>query len=119
VPAARHFTSGDIEPVSADREDGAVLTVLGIASDDTLSQLRTGEALSAVLLAATTLGLASCPLSQPLEIGSTRRIVRDDVLGGMLSPQLVLRLGWPPVGPSLPATGRRRFAETATIEQDH
>ena len=95
-----------------------MLAVLGTASDDTLSQLRAGEALSSVLLTATTLGLASCPLSQPLEIGSTRLMLRDIVLEGTLSPQLVLRLGWPPVKRSLPATPRRSSADTATVEQD-
>ena len=55
--------------------------------------------------------LASCPLSQPLEIGSTRRLLRDRVLDGTLSPQLVLRLGWPPVGPPLPVTPRRAYQE--------
>ena len=68
--------------------------VLGTASDDRLSQLRAGEALSAVLLQAAQMGLASCPLSQPLEVGSTRRLLAT-VLGGTLSPQLVLRLGFP------------------------
>ena len=62
--------------------------------------------------------LATCPLSQPLEIGATRRTLRDDVLSGTLSPQIVLRLGWPPVGPPPPATPRRSFADTATVEQD-
>lgn len=118
VPAARRFAHGDIGPVPAHREDGAMLAVLGTASDDTLSQLRAGEALSSVLLTATTLGLASCPLSQPLEIGSTRLVLRDHVLEGSLSPQLVLRLGWPPVKRSLPATPRRSSADRATVEQD-
>jgi nitroreductase len=118
VPAARRFPEGDLGPHPDRRPDGAVLAVLGTASDDTLCRLRAGEALSAVLLAATTLGLAACPLSQPLEIGSTRRMLRDDVLDGTLSPQLVLRLGWPPAGPSLPATPRRPFAATATVEPD-
>jgi nitroreductase len=118
APAARRFARGDIDPVPARRADGAMLAVLGPASDDTLSQLRAGEALSSVLLTATTLGLASCPLSQPLEIGSTRHILRDHVLEGSLSPQLVLRLGWPPVKRSLPATPRRSSTDIATVEQD-
>jgi hypothetical protein len=75
--------------------DGATLLVLGTASDDVLSWLRAGEATSAVLLHATTAGLASSPLSQPLEVGGTRAVLRDDVLGGTLSPQMVLRVGWP------------------------
>ena len=85
--------------------------MLGTASDDTLSRLRAGEALSAVLLQATALGLASCPLSQPLEIGSTRRVLHEGVVDDTLSPQLVLRLGWPPVGPPLPVTPRRTYQE--------
>jgi nitroreductase len=119
MPAARRFPAGDLRPQPLGRMDGAVLAVLGTASDDTLSQLRAGEALSAVLLTATTLGLATCPLSQPLEIGSTRRMLRDDVLDGTLSPQLVIRIGWPPIGPALPATPRRSFADTASVEPEH
>ena len=118
VPVARTFAPGDIHPDGPDREDGALFTVLGTASDDPLSRLRAGEALSAVLLTATTLGLATCPLSQPLEISSARLSLRDDVLGGSLSPQIVLRLGWAPAGPGLPATPRRSFAHIATVEHD-
>ena len=43
---------------------------------DRLSHLRAGEALSAVLLRATTLGLGSSALSEPLELGrNTRKLV--------------------------------------------
>lgn len=92
--------------------DGALLLVLGTASDDTLSRLRAGEATSAVLLHATASGLASSPLSQPLEVGSTRAALRDEVLGGTLSPQLVLRIGWAPAEAATPHTPRRSVDET-------
>jgi nitroreductase len=108
--AERDFPEGDIR-TRVGETDGASLVVLGTASDDRLSQLRAGEALSAVLLQATRMGLASCPLSQPLEVGSTRRLLRDEVLGGTLSPQLVLRLGFPQPSPPLPATPRRPVSE--------
>ncbi len=104
---ARRFPPGTLAQAPAPEDDGALLLVLGTASDDTLSWLRAGEAASAVLLHATALGLASCPLSQPLEIGATRAVVRDRVLGGTLSPQLVLRVGWAPSGGPPPATPRR------------
>ena len=107
--AERSFPEGDIQ-TRANEHDGAALAVLGTASDDSLSQLRAGEAMSAVLLQATQMGLASCPLSQPLEVGSTRRLLRDEVLGGTLSPQLVLRFGFPQPSP-LPATPRRPVSE--------
>jgi len=104
---ARRFSEGLIEETDTGEPDGAVLLVLGTASDDPLSQLRAGEALSAVLLYATEVGLATCPLSQPLEVGTSRLVLQDDVLDGAVCPQLVLRLGWPPVGPPLPPTPRR------------
>ncbi len=110
---ARRFASGTIVQVDLDEPDGAMLAVLGTASDDLLSQLRAGEALSAVSLHATTLGLATCPLSQPLEVASTRATVRDGMLQGAMSPHLVLRIGWAPGTPLTP-TPRRPIDDVLT-----
>lgn len=109
---ARRFAGGDLI-VGADRVDGvasdaATVLILGTSSDDRLSHLRAGEALSAVLLRATTFGLGSSVLSEPLELESTRELVRDEVLGGTLSPQLVLRIGWPPAKGPVPSRTARR-----------
>ena len=104
---SRNFPLGQIEiPIGA-APDQATFLVLGTTSDDRLSQLRAGEALSAVLLRATAMGLASCPLTQPLEVAATRLRLRDEILGGTASPQVVLRLGWPQSGLPLPMTPRR------------
>jgi hypothetical protein len=65
-----------------------------------------------VLLHATELGLATCPLSQPLEVDWTRARIRNELVGGALHPQLVLRVGWAPPGPPLPPTPRRPINET-------
>ncbi|HEY3467649.1 MAG TPA: hypothetical protein VGL47_21150 [Amycolatopsis sp.] len=92
--------------------DGAALTVLATTGDDRLSRLRAGEAVGAVLLAATRLNLASCVYTEPLELTSTRALVRDCVLGGGLEPQVVVRVGYPPEGAApLPATPRRPLGE--------
>ncbi|MET9633251.1 nitroreductase family protein [Lentzea sp. NPDC006480] len=89
-------------------EDAGTLLVLSTSSDDDLSRLRAGEATSAVLLEATAAGLATCPLSQPLEVVETRDLVRDEVLGGSTCPQLVIRVGWAGFNADLlPATPRR------------
>ena len=112
VDTARRFAGGVLEQTDTRTDDGAALLVLGTTSDDPLSQLRAGEAASAVLLHATELGLATCPLSQPLEVPATRITVRDAVLGGTLCPQLVLRVGWAPAEPELPATPRRPLGQT-------
>ncbi|GAA1331616.1 Acg family FMN-binding oxidoreductase [Saccharothrix algeriensis] len=110
----REFPGGLLvdEPSGEREEDGALLLVLGTSSDDRLSTLRAGEAMSAVLLEATAAGLAACPLSQPLEVAATRDRVRDEVLDGLLSPQVVLRVGWAAFGADpLLATPRRPLGE--------
>jgi len=107
---ARRFSEGTVEQADTER-DNAELMVLGSASDDLLSRLRTGEALSAVLLHATDVGLATCPLSQPLEVPAVRDTLRTELLGGSTAPQLILRVGWAPPGEALPATPRRPLSE--------
>lgn len=104
---ARRFNDGPVEQPSDGGPDGALLAVLTTASDDPLSQLRAGAALSAVLLHATELGLATCALSQPVEVSASRQIVQDEVLDGTAVPQLVLRIGWAPLGTPLRPTSRR------------
>jgi nitroreductase len=89
-------------------DDAAELLVIVTVHDDPLDWLRAGEAASAVLLAATGLGLATTPLSQALEVDETRRALRWDVLRVPEHPQLVVRVGWPAAGAGeLPATPRR------------
>jgi nitroreductase len=93
-------------------EDGALVVALGTAEDDELSWLRAGEATSVVLLSATASGLASCPITEPLEIADTRTMLADDVFGADGYPQMLLRIGWPPVNADpLPATPRRPLHE--------
>lgn len=100
-------------------EDNAVVVALGTADDDDLSRLRAGEATSVVLLTATALGLASCPITEPLEIAETREAVRADVLDNDGYPQMLLRVGWAPVnGDPLPATPRRELAEVVARLDD-
>lgn len=90
------------------RDDHGLLLALGTGSDDALGRLRAGEATSAALLTSTVLGLASCPVSEPLEIAETRAALRSEVFDDEAHPQMMLRIGWAPVGADpLPATPRR------------
>ncbi|MEZ0364763.1 NAD(P)H nitroreductase [Mycobacterium sp. pUA109] len=92
--------------------DHGVFVALGTAADDRLARLRAGEATSVVLLTATALGLASCPVTEPLEIDDTRAAVRADVFGTSGYPQMMLRIGWAPTDADpLPATPRRQLAD--------
>jgi nitroreductase len=89
-------------------EDNGVMLALGTESDDDLARLRAGEATSLVLLSATAMGLATCPVTEPLEISDTREAVRSDVFGTSGYPQMLLRVGWAAINADpLPATPRR------------
>lgn len=99
-----------LPPDAGSTDDSAELVVIATAHDDALAWLRAGEATSAVLLAATGLGLATTPLSQPFEVPETRRALQQDVLRVPEHPQLVVRVGWPATGaPELPVTPRREL----------
>ena len=122
VPAAptgtvpvRHFAAGEQDQAVLGRyeSDGTVVALLSTSGDGPVDQLRAGEALSAVLLTATRFGLATDPISQPLEVPASRAQLRSLVLGGAAAPQLLLRLGWAPMSTDpVPATGRRPLADT-------
>jgi nitroreductase len=103
--------SPDADPT----EDNAAAIALGTAEDDRMARLRAGEATSLVLLTATALGLASCPITEPLEIAETRAAVKADVFGEDAYPQMLLRIGWAPVNADpLPSTPRRDLSEVVT-----
>jgi nitroreductase len=99
-------------PGSSAAEDNAVVLALGTRADDRLAQLRAGEATSVVLLTATSMGLASCPVTEPLEVAETREAVHADIFGGGHHPQMLLRVGWAAINADpLPATPRRELTE--------
>jgi nitroreductase len=88
------------------------MLALGTRTDDRLARLRAGEATSIVLLTATAMGLASCPVTEPLEIAETREAVRCDVFGADAYPQMLLRVGWAPINADpLPSTPRRPLSD--------
>lgn len=107
------FFAGPVLPMapeSSSAEDKAIVLALGTRADDRLARLRAGEATSVVLLSATSMGLASCPVTEPLEIVETRESVRSDVFGDGNYPQMLLRVGWAPINADpLPATPRREL----------
>ncbi|MCZ2860592.1 Acg family FMN-binding oxidoreductase [Blastococcus sp. VKM Ac-2987] len=110
----RHFGAAEQRQNTLGEEetDGTVLAVLGTPTDGAVDQLRAGEALSAVLLTATRQGLATDPISQPLEVPGTRAQLRG-LLGDGGEPQVIVRLGWAPMSAlPVPRTGRRPLADT-------
>jgi nitroreductase len=93
-------------------EDSAAVIALGTVDDDDMARLRAGEVTSLVLLTATALGLASCLITEPLEIPETRAAVQADVFGADGYPQVLPRIGWAPLNTApLPSTPRRALSE--------
>ena len=72
-----------------------------------------------MLLSATAMGLASCPVTEPLEIPETREAVRADVFGTSGHPQMLLRIGWAAVNadplPATPASAAVRHRRLAGV----
>jgi hypothetical protein len=109
---------GDIPFARSDDSALPVSLLLATSSDDTLSRLRAGEALSAILLEATRLGLATAIDSQAVEMEATRSVVERGVLDGSRSPQVLVTVGWPSSADPLPATPRRMVGEILTGKPD-
>lgn len=95
--------------IADSRDRTAVFAVLYGPGDGNLDWLRAGEALSAVWLKATELGISVLPFSSAIEVTATRETIRH-LLSGLGHPYLVLRFGVldpdipaPPHTPRLPA----------------
>jgi nitroreductase len=113
----RIFAGADLAqpPDASPTKDGGVVLALGTEADDAMARLRAGEATSLVLLTATALGLASCPITELLEVAETRDYLQEDVFGVDAFPQMLIRIGWAPLdAEALPATPRRPLTEVAT-----
>lgn len=83
------------------------LLLLGTRADDRLGWLRAGEALERVLLEITRRGFAASPLTQVVEVASTRSAMRSELRLDWW-PHILLRVGRAPVAP---ASRRRRLVE--------
>ncbi|WP_280402572.1 Acg family FMN-binding oxidoreductase [Nocardia carnea] len=86
--------------------DSSRLLVIGSAADSPLDWLRTGEALSAVLLECTAAGLSTCPLTHITEIPVSRRAIAN-LVHESVQPQVVIRVGTAPTSAAQPPTPRR------------
>ncbi len=107
------------QPPSTGEPENAALLLLTTPTDSALDWLRAGEATSAILLTATRHGLATSPLTQPLEVDDTREFIRSRVAAAHSAhPQILLRIGWASAGAAqLPLTPRRSLDDvTAPIE---
>ncbi|SUA45265.1 Putative NAD(P)H nitroreductase RV3131/MT3217 [Nocardia africana] len=109
--AKRRFESPELADPATEPEAAEWLVVC-TTGDDRLARLRAGEAVSALLLSATTLGLSSSLQSEPLALPDLRAEMRRHVLSECAYPQTMVRMGWLPSGAApLPHTPRRPVTE--------
>ncbi len=91
-PCARKEYAGAYEP---DRINAApLIAVMSTEADEPIDWLDCGQALEAVLLRATSLGLATSYLNQVLEVQDLAEAV-DRMVAPDLNAQMILRIGWP------------------------
>jgi hypothetical protein len=110
----RDFTPG-APVIGGEPVDRCARYAILFTDDDTpLSWLRAGEALSATLLAATMLRLATSPISDVIEVPATRNLLRE-LLGGLGYPMITLRVGVSADGPAASASPRRPADEIIEI----
>jgi nitroreductase len=108
VLSLRRFGESTVE---REFEQDPLVAVLTTPGDAVLDQVRAGQAMQRVLLAATVAGVSASFLSQPIEVPRTRSLLRS-LVGGLGHPQTVLRLGY---GYAVPETPRRGIAEVTTV----
>jgi hypothetical protein len=116
VDVARHFpAAGDDNRRPEVERDHSLVLVLSTFDDSRENALRCGEVLSTVLLECTAAGLATCTLTQMIEIHTSREAVRR-LTGNIREPQVLIRVGTVPDydGPP-PPTPRRALSAVLEI----
>jgi nitroreductase len=86
------LTQPQLHRASERFEPYPTIAVLSTDGDTPTHWLRAGQALQRVLLAATVHGIATTPMSQPLEIPELRELLTDTAAGRWA--QVILRLGY-------------------------
>jgi nitroreductase len=93
------------EQIKADVDERPLIAILLTDSDTPLAQLGAGEAMMRLMLQAELAWLASCPISQAVDLLAFRSRVQT-LMGWTAYPQMMLRLGYParnqPVGSRSP-----------------
>lgn len=91
VAFGRQFPAGQDAGSAAD-VDRSTVFALSTPGDDRLDWLRSGEALSAVLLEAAADELSTCPLTHMTEMAASRELIRG-LLDDNGHPQALIRIG--------------------------
>jgi nitroreductase len=100
--------------MTAGTDERPLIVVVFTESDDDLQRLRAGQAMMRLMIEAERAGIASCPLSQSLDLAAFRARLRT-LMSWIGDPQMMLRLGQRPTGHPAPLTPRRTVEEVLTV----
>ena len=116
VPVRDYVPDGEAGlAAGAGHDRGAAYVLLFGRTGSRADLLRGGEAMSALLLAATADGLATAPLSDSVEVAWPRHLLRG-LLAGVGEPYVVVRLGHAGTAAALPPAPRRSAADVITVD---
>lgn len=106
IPGSQLITSG--------LDEHPLIAVVFTNTDDDLDRLRAGQAMMRLMIEAELGGIASCPLSQSIDLLSFRARLRT-LMSWPGYPQMMLRLGQKPAATAAPLTPRRPVGEVLTV----
>lgn len=101
--------------INAGADERPLIVVIFTEADNPLERLRAGQSMMRLMIAAEREGLASCPLSQSVDLLFFRSQLRT-LMSWTGYPQMMLRLGQRPSSVPPPLTARRRVGDVLTIE---
>lgn len=111
VDVARAFpVTRKVERRTEVPEDNSTILLLSTEDDGRSAALATGEALSAVLLACTMAGLATCTVTHITEVRTTRDMLKSCMEYDAV-PQVLVRVGVVPVMEDVPPPTPRRSTD--------
>jgi nitroreductase len=98
-------------------DERPLIAVIFTDGDGPLERLRAGQSMMRLMIAAELDGLASCPLSQSVDLPFFRSQLRS-LMSWTGYPQMMLRLGQQPVSGAPALTARRPVGDVLTIAPD-
>jgi len=103
-----------LQLIELDVDENPLLAVVLTNTSGPDAQIRAGEAMMRLMIEAELRGVATCPLSQAVDLLAFRARLRA-VMGWPDYPQMMLRLGVAPAGDHPSATPRRPVTEVLRI----
>ncbi|PZS15464.1 MAG: nitroreductase [Pseudonocardiales bacterium] len=119
--ALRNFEQAvpGVQLIDLDVDEHPLLAIVLTTSFGPLAHLQAGEAMMNLMIEADLQGLATCALSQAVDLLAFRSRLQT-VMGWMDHPQMMLRIGYPAVGEPPPSTARRSVSDVLLVQDlDH